>query len=58
MCPDFFRQNVQDIAQMREKMRQPKMSTFYCFFGHFRVGLLFENFEVFIFLKNKLDFTT
>ncbi len=42
VCPDFF-------FKMREKMRQPKMSTFYSIFGCFRAGLFFENFDLFIF---------
>ena len=54
----FFVEMRKILLKMCEKMRQPKMSTFYCIFGRFRVRLLFENFLPFIFLKIKLNFTT
>ncbi len=47
----FFVKMRKILLKMREKMRQPKMSTFYFSFGRFRVGLLFKIFDLFIFLK-------
>ncbi len=50
VCPDFFVKMRKILLKMREKMRQPKILTFYCIFGRFWVGLLFVSFDLF-FLK-------
>ncbi len=39
------------LLKMREKMRQPKMSTFYCIFARFRGGLVFDCFKIILKFK-------
>ncbi len=46
-CVQIFSVKMREILlKMREKMRQPKMSTFYCIFARFRGGLVFDCFKI------------
>ncbi len=60
VCPDFFRQNAQDIAQNAQKNAPALNVNFFCIFGCFLdvSGWLYflKNFT--FFSKNKLNFTT
>ncbi len=54
----FFVKMREILLKMREKMRQPKMSIFYCIFGRFRGGLLFNFFDLFFTILFLSYFTT